>query len=537
VTQSTSRKEELTHALIDRALNLRCIDLGSPQYGSFDRDFWLYRTIRGFQSGPYQHVMAGFAYLSQSATYSATYDCIEIAKSTLSQWIRQRNRNGSANEWYRNEQSYCATAVGLHAATETALILNQNRGPDSHTNELEALVSSARWLSSRHNPLATNQNVASAVGRWNLGRLLGDRATQEAAEASIRRVIDQFDQLGYLSEYGGIDIGYTLLSLDLLISSHSAGCEQASPLAARICDGLRNLVSKGGDFPFALGSRGTHHPFYAGVHYFSRFIPDAKELLDRLNDRHVSQQLEHVSSYDDRYLMTFGFTALARLLTVKANLEPKFQTQNAPVLTKHEPLLERIDLRDGTLFCNRNLGSALQFLADSHESYVHLGYSVRINDTRWCSLSGPSGGSAQPSHQFVKQSSSMPLMRFQLVFAVLETLCRIPWIASRVSWWARVKLGRSLKTQSVFFHRIIRLTATAIEIEDLIGTEDLSESLVIELLNDFPFHSPSRCVGAQLKYGDEFETRAWATTPKGTTTIRWGLELLPSQKTIKVMEL
>lgn len=537
VTETGIQKEELTHAIVDRVLNLRCNDIGSPQYGSFDRDFWLYRTIRGFQSAPFQHVMAGFAYLSQSATYAATYDCGEIAHSALTQWITQRNINGSANEWYRNEQSYCATAMGLHAATETALILNPNRGLHSLTHQIEALMPSARWLSGRHNPLAANQSVASAAGRWNLATLLSDRSSQIAAEVSIKRVVDQFDQVGYLSEYGGIDIGYTLLSLDLLVSSHSAGCEQVSPLAARICDGLQNLVSKGGDFPFALGSRGTHHPFYAGVHYFSRFVPEAHELLDRLNDRHATQQLEIISGYDDRYLLTFGFAALARLLVVEANQEPKFQMQPASTLTQHEPLLERVDLVDGTLFCNRNLGSALQFLADSHESYVHLGYSLMIKNTRWCSLSGSSGVSGEVSHQFVKHSSSMPLMRFQLAFAVLETLCRIPWIASRVSWWARVKLGRSTNTRSTTLRRTIRHTETTVVIEDEIRARDLPESSVIESLHVFPFHSPSRHEGVPMNQSDEFSARAWPIAPSGSTTIRWELELLSSQKNIRVSEL
>lgn len=536
MTESVTQSEELVQSLIDRVLNLRCADTASPLYGSFDRDFWLYRTIRGFQSAPFQHVMAGFAYLSQSASHTGTHDYVEIAEAALAQWIKQRNRNGSANEWYRNEQSFCATAMGLHAATETVLTFSQLSNPRCLNHHLESLMPSVQWLSKRRNPLAANQDIASITGRWNLGALLSDRSIQVASERSMKELIEQFDRSGYLSEYGGLDIGYSLLSLDLLVSSHSAGFEQASRLAARISGVLHKVVSKGGDFPFALGSRGTHHPFYAGVHYFSSFVPEATELLKQLNERHVSQQVEHISRYDDRYLMTFGFTALARLLVFEATQEPRPLTQILSVTAKPEPLLERIDLANGTLFCNRDLGSALQFLADSHESFVHLGYAMTVGDERWCSLSGPAGDSTEVSHPFIKQSTSVPLERFQLAFSLLEVLCRVPWIASRVSWWARVRLGRSMSARSAHFYRRIRVTETTVLVEDEVRVQDLTQPSVVESLDTFPFHSPSRFLGIQVSLSDYLTTRSWATATLGSTVIKWQLEVTPTHENIKVSE-
>jgi len=51
-------------AALERLEALVCSDGTSRTFGCVDRDFWAYRTLRGFPSAPYQHVMSGLAYLS-----------------------------------------------------------------------------------------------------------------------------------------------------------------------------------------------------------------------------------------------------------------------------------------------------------------------------------------------------------------------------------------------------------------------------------------------------------------------------------------
>lgn len=511
---------ERIQPLIDRVLSLRCSDATSREYGSFDRDYWSYRTIRGFQSAPFQHVMSGFAYL-QNQLLVTENQYREIAESALSQWIAQCNGNGSANEWYRNEQSFCATAMGLHAATETALILMENSGVSLPEYRLTALARSERWLRNRSNPIAANQEIASAVGRWNLGLLLADSLMQDAATDSLRKSAQELERRGYLSEYGGFDIGYSLLSLELLISPHQAGCEVVLPIADRICELLNGVISGGGEFPFALGSRGTHHPFYAGVHYFSIFSSEAERLHINLKSDHLIDQVGCVSSYDDRYLATFGFSSIARLIAhqqVKKSNSPskKSNFRTSP--------LERIEVSGGTLFCNRSLGSGIQYLSDNHETFVHLGYSATVDGQRWCSLTAPTGDSVPPRHHLVRQSTRLPLQRFQFLFSLLQSICRIPWVASQVSLFARTELGRPSRFRSAYFIRTLEILDETLMVRDEIHSGSKSQLLSIQSLSAFPFHSPSRFATNLLNSGACAELQHEELTVSSSKVIRWRLD-------------
>jgi hypothetical protein len=520
--------------LVDRVLALHCSDTTSPRHGSFDRDFWAYRTVRGFQSGPYQHVMSGFAYLGEQQTADARVFFRELAESALKQWVWQRNPNGSTNEWYRNEQSFCATAMGLHAATETLLTLEKFDQSSSLNDVDEQLVNSERWLAQRSNPQVANQEVASLVGRWNLGALLQDRKIQKRAETALARVIDGVDATGYLSEYGGFDIGYSLLSLDLLVSSHRAGFTDVLLLAARICNQLSSVVSRGGDLPFALGSRGTHHPFFGGARYFSTFIPEAAKLLSRLRNDWMTHQIRQTMSYDDRYLATFGFAAATRLFipVVGQSVEPYC----APVVQvpSQPPLLERFDLANGTLFCNCKLGSSLQFLGDDHTRVTHLGYSFASGGRWWCSLSKQSEANGSTRHQFVKQSSAVPLQRFDLAFAFLQTLCRFPWVASRVSRWARLKIGRSSKTRPTYFSRSIKVHDDDVEICDEIISKYQSDLSKVQSLAAFPFHSPSLVSSVEMISINQFPAEHFVCNDSASMTLKWKLSLGVRQVTHRV---
>ena len=504
MTVSATFDTEIFEPLIKRASSLCCVDNSSPYYGSFDRDFWAYRTIRGFQSGPFQHVMAGFAYLSRNPVIESKSFYLDFAESSLCQWIKQRNLNGSANEWYRNEQSFCATAMGLHSATETLLLIRTLADPQFFEYSSKSLASSERWLSGRTNHLASNQVVAAACGRWNLGALLDDKSMQVAAESIFITLIDNFDRHGFLQEYGGLDFGYSLISLDLLVSTHRAGCDVVLPLVDRICGQLKSLLSNGGELPFALGSRGTHHRFFGGVHYFAAYSQDASQFLHRLKSDSWSERIKFFMSYDDRYFATFAFSAANRLLAFENNDSTKVDI--VPNSSEDNNLLplRREHVGRGTLYCNSKLGSGMQFLTDDHKSFVHLGYSVQFKGQQWCSLSVPKEESAHGVHQFVRQSFLTPLKRFSLIFEMLQSLCRVPWIARQVSLWARVRIGRSTDMCPVFLTRSIEVNDETVSVVDLVHSSSKRGFEQIQPLPTFPFYSPSRFGVLETNYVESF---------------------------------
>src|SRR5688572_11670500 len=90
--------------LVDRAEQSRT-------FGVANRSFWYYRTLTDFPGGSWQQVMLGFAVLSTSSDPEIhAAEMHELARATLRAWLGAQHRDGSVDEWYLNERSYCATA-------------------------------------------------------------------------------------------------------------------------------------------------------------------------------------------------------------------------------------------------------------------------------------------------------------------------------------------------------------------------------------------------------------------------------------------
>ena len=480
--------EEPITRCIQRVATMWCSDTQSATFGCADREFWSYRTTRGFASGPFQHMMAGLAYFSSLEGSLNTIDHRNTALSMLDFWISARNLNGSANEWYRNEQSFCATAFGLHAACETLILLRDKMS----SQQLEAfcieLSRSEQWLRERDNPLAANQQVASCTGRYVLGTLLDDQTISDWAERDLQKVRSDLEKTGFLAEYGGPDVGYTLLSMDLLVAAHQAGLSVTEPLATEVCRCLSTLMSESKYLPFELGSRATRHQFFGGIAYFSQFLPAAEEFLQRSNWYSPIVQGDALFGYDDRYFATFGFTAFARrVIFSRTELATGQTTEPRLIASRSEITSEKCG--DGTLFIHTGFGCSLSWIKDATVSATHLGYVFRdAKGRRWTSLA-PTDGKKQWI-RFVKATDSSPLVKWETLVRFIFVLCRYSAFARVVSWLARTKVGRSRRKSTIAFSREISYDQEKLKVKDRIrfgpGT-----SGQISIVSEFPFYSPS----------------------------------------------
>lgn len=474
---------------LKRLDTLVCADPSSPTFGSVDREFWAYRTVRGFSSAPFQHAMSGFAYLTKSSDVFDAELLRDRAISVLDYWLRSRNSNGSVDEWYRNEQSFCATAMGLHSACETLWLLKEDIEAPELNIRCQSLSQTESWLSSKVNPLAANQLVASVSGRFVLGRLLDDDGIADRARDSLHWLNSQFARHGFLPEYGGLDFGYSLLSIDLLAVAHQAGFAECEPLVDGLCRQLCTLVSASGDLPFVLGSRGTAHSFVGGVHYFSGYLSAALELRDRFAIPNSVSQVELVTHYDDRYLATFAFAALARRSTFESVGRPALPRPSAPAGAFVQPPVKHVVGNGGSLYINEAFGSALCWIPTSGSRVVHLGYVFTDESgCRWTSLTSLDQESGE--YRFVRVGDALPLQKRESLYRLVFLLCRIPHFARLVSWWARTRVGRPNRKRTIWFTREVMHENDHIVVHDRLR---ISGRLVgrISRLVSFPFHSPS----------------------------------------------
>jgi hypothetical protein len=433
--------------------------------------------------------MSGFAYMSKITSGEDSERCRRLAITALDCWVNHLNSNGSANEWYRNEQSFCATAMGLHSAAETLFVLKDEYPVEETRRRTDTLRRSALWLTRRDNDLATNQQVASIAGRYILGILANDPEMSSRAIRDTSRVEAMFERVGYLPEYEGMDIGYTLLSLDLLAAAHRAGLSECEPLVSGVCTQLSRLAGGSSELPFELGSRGTSHKFFGGVLYFSKIVKSAQEFVETNRDLVSMSQFHDVSRYDDRYLATFGFSALARRVAFETLKNQVSRYLFTGSLRFPIPPIMSHPFAGGMLFQNSTLGGAISWQRVGVTPLVQLGY-VFSDDSgkRWTSL-GQSDASPK-TYGFVRMSEVMPLIRYEWASRAIFALCRIPLIAALVSRLARTRAGRPTQNISVTLKRLVNVSGEEVMVEDDV-TISASVRGVLTPMMSFPFHSPS----------------------------------------------
>ena len=150
-----------------------------------------------------------------------------------------------------------------------------------------------------------NQNLASCAALWNAGECVDDRRLKRAFEAVWMQTLRHQSSEGWFPEYGGADVGYSLLALDLLGSLYTRRCPDALAAAQPLCRFLASFGYPGSDFAGGLGSRGTAHAFAYGAEVFAPHLQEAVGLATNLRAGLKAKRLCRPESVDDRYLAYF----------------------------------------------------------------------------------------------------------------------------------------------------------------------------------------------------------------------------------------
>ena len=99
---------------------------------------------------------------------------LEWALSAIRFWADSLHRDGSGDEVYPFERSFCATAFSACAATEALLLI----GKDAP----EKMTATGKWLATRKTSDASNQLAAGALALYNIGLLRSDEDMIRASD-------------------------------------------------------------------------------------------------------------------------------------------------------------------------------------------------------------------------------------------------------------------------------------------------------------------------------------------------------------------
>lgn len=279
-----------------RILGLIDREGSSATYGCADRYYWHYK-LHDFANARFQEasevLAAAFQYNHPMNPYHLQDRVREWAIAAIRFWEKIKRCDGSFDEAYPFERSFCSTSFSTMHATQALLLLSARPVTD--------LRPIGRWLSAHDTADTVNQRAASAAALANLGVLTDHTAFLRAAKDRVSNIRADHERLGYFNEYGGSDLGYSSITLSAL----SVYADRARDMET--IEWVKSIAGKLGQ---SLREDGTYE--YEGQSRSTRFFyPYA---LARSNDPGLKKISSGVAAdkilkpswMDDRYMIPYA---------------------------------------------------------------------------------------------------------------------------------------------------------------------------------------------------------------------------------------
>ncbi|MCE3233924.1 MAG: hypothetical protein K0Q50_104 [Vampirovibrio sp.] len=292
-----------------RILGLCDREPASRTFGCCDRNYWHYRLLdlpnaRLQEVCWYLALLYKYPFKGENGRFYQNPRLVTWIQGMLDFWLKHRNGDGSVNEVYPFERSFCATSFSTLSVTESLLLLDGKL-----TADMGALTKTGKWLAANNNPTVFNQEAASLVALHNLATLTGDKKFLCAAAKRKDLILQAQHPTGYFPEYGGMDIGYLTISLGLLAlyvektndGDIMAACQRAASF-------LEPRIGEDGRYDASQTSRRTQYLYPSGLAAF------APQILNRLQNGLEQDVVINPQWMDDRYCIAL---ATDYLLTVQ----------------------------------------------------------------------------------------------------------------------------------------------------------------------------------------------------------------------------
>lgn len=292
-------------ALIPRIFSSLDTNPLSPTYGCFDKAYWWYKT-KDFPCARLQEAVLALALLySKNASYH-TSSVKALIEAALHFTLNIQHANGSFDEWYPRENSYCATAFVTYAVSETLLLLKKEISPKLEEKVISHLEKSCSFFLGHHEEIA-NQVAGSLAALYNIFLLTKKECYSTGAEKKLIVLRSLFHSEGWFHEYDGADPGYQTITLEFL----------ADYFVKSKNKNAYDLLTKGGKFLTYFtslfggiyGSRNTRLCFPYGVLQCAK-ITKNNELLPLVQQEITNPLLK---SMDDRYALIYCISYLKTL--------------------------------------------------------------------------------------------------------------------------------------------------------------------------------------------------------------------------------
>jgi hypothetical protein len=301
---------EIVEFSLPRILGLCDRNAESPTYGCFDRNYWHYKLI-DFPNIRFQEAVSLLALLYNYNILDPFYRNKKIRSlvaGAVNFAFSKQNSDGSFNEVYPFERSFCGTSFAGNALVESILLL----GLKGWTNSLMKL---GNWLSKHNNPEVSNQMAAAANTLYLLSLVTQEKKYREASYHKVALLREQRGNERFLPEYGGLDIGYLSITLSHLamLWKHSKN-KEVYQIAIDAAELIEKTIDEYGRFDWTNMSRKTQFIYPYGFAVFEKV-----SVLKKLEHGLKKNLILNPTWMDDRYCIAFTLNYLKAVVELSHN--------------------------------------------------------------------------------------------------------------------------------------------------------------------------------------------------------------------------
>lgn len=277
----------------------------SASYGSFDRSYWHYRT-HDISSARLQEAVLTLALLYKNNfegnIYYKDQRLFEWIVAVLDFTFSLQHKDGSYDEWYKNEKAFVATAFVTAAFAETALILGKEYA--NYNKLIGSLKKSADWLIDNiPSDIPLNQLSGGIFAIAAVFSLTKEEKYKQQARRLQKEFMEKQSKEGWWSEYGGPDIGYLSLLIDYFskyykIIPDQSVIESLTKAISFLSYFLHPNGTAGGEY----ASRNTEYLIPSGFVSLSKKIKGASNIVSFIIFMLEKEQGVLPRNLDERYL-------------------------------------------------------------------------------------------------------------------------------------------------------------------------------------------------------------------------------------------
>lgn len=199
-------------------------DTASPAYGCFSYPYWRSKTA-DYANARCQEAAYTLALLFKNdypeSALRGNLELMELAEAASLFWAEIQHSDGSFDEWYRGEHGFAATAFSAFAISRTLELIGEDMADSSRRKLDRALHRAGRWLI-RHDDLdKINHEAVAAAALFSLAEVLHDEKYARGAREKVALVLSRQAGEGWFPELGGVDTGYSFLTLEYLAYCYS----------------------------------------------------------------------------------------------------------------------------------------------------------------------------------------------------------------------------------------------------------------------------------------------------------------------------